>query len=69
MSSFIKRFLLAMLASKLSRHARRRGHGSPVDSLLREVDHRLNRRRRGGNYGHYGSGHHGYHGHYRRKRW
>jgi hypothetical protein len=71
MSGFIKRFLLSIVASKLERRAHRHGHNPAVDGLLREVDHRLNRRRRG--YGHHGSygyhGHYRHHGHYRRRRW
>ncbi|MFY1637946.1 hypothetical protein ACN27F_32505 [Solwaraspora sp. WMMB335] len=55
--------------SKLSRLARRRGHGSTLDRVLREADHHLARRMRHGR-GHYGGRrHHGYHGHYRRKHW
>lgn len=69
MSSFVKRFLLPMVLSKLSRYTRGHGHNRAVTGLLREVERRLGRRHgHGGPYGHYGHGHHGYHGHYRRKR-
>ena len=73
MSGFIKRFLLSLVASKLERRAYRRGPNPAVDGLLREVNHRLSRRRPHGHHGSYGyHGHyrnHGYHGHYKRKRW
>lgn len=71
MSGFIKRFVLSLVASKLERRAYRRGHGSVVDGLLREVNRRLHRRH-GHGYGHRGGygyhGHYRHHGHYRRRR-
>lgn len=82
MSSFVKRLVLSMVASKLERAARRRGYSPVVSGLLREVDHHLTRRRRCGRFGHLGRfgrvGHYGdyghydhyrYHGHFRRRHW
>jgi len=63
-SGFIKRTLLAMVASKLQRMAYRRGHNPAMNAVLRHLDHRLGHRR---SYGH--QGHYRYHGHYRRKHW
>jgi hypothetical protein len=75
-SGFIKRAVLSMVASRLQRVARRRGHSPVVAGLLNEVHHRLARHQRRGYHapyahrGHYRHhGHYRFHGHYKRKRW
>ena len=79
--SFVKRFVLSMVASRLQRMSHGR-HNPVIDGLLREVNHRIARQQGYGHpgaYGHHGGyrhhghyrqhGHYRHHGHYRRRRW